>query len=55
MSEIKGDETHVCVHCRQPVCQVSLGDETWDYCTECEMIEPGTITLEDKEYEYENP
>jgi hypothetical protein len=50
---MKDDELRICVHCQEPIQTVSAGDEIWDWCESCQLVEGGTITVDAEQWERE--
>lgn len=45
----------MCAECDEEIRVIHAGDESWDYCEACHMIEGNTIDTEDYEDDKHTP
>jgi len=41
----------ICTHCYEPTETLTAGDEMWEYCPNCHLMEGETEDIEEEEYD----
>jgi hypothetical protein len=47
----ENEDIRVCSHCGEEINVVSSGDESWDWCENCQQFEGPTHYVSQEEYE----